>query len=103
MDLIGSEQAIRLDAERRRHASPILGDAGGRIAGARPAIEAGIDSLGHAAIPSEEGVMDPGQLGERCRLQHALLLPASRGADKSTRTSPLMPRNREAPASSGWI
>ena len=71
MDLIGGEEAIRPHPERRRHAGAVLGDLGGRVVGARAAVEARIDAVGHAAVAREEGVADAGERGERGGLQHA--------------------------------
>src|SRR3954467_13817965 len=78
MDLVGGEQAIRRDAERRRHAGTVLRDTRGRVVGADAAIEAGIDAVGHAAGAREEGVADAGQRGEGIRLQHAHIVKPGR-------------------------
>ena len=45
MDLIGHQQPLRRDAERRRHAGAVLGDGLGRIARADAAVERGVDAL----------------------------------------------------------
>ena len=74
MDLIGGEEAIRRDAERRRHAGAVLGDVRGRVLGADAAIEAGIDAVGHAAVAGEEGVPDA---GERASAELEACLPQS--------------------------
>ena len=81
MDLIGGEEAIRPHPERRRHAGAVLGDVRGRVLGARAAIEAGIDAVGHAAVAREEGVPDAGERGECGGLQAGLPLgrAAARG------------------------
>ena len=69
VNLIGGEQAVRLDRERRRHAGAIFGDQASLIARAHAAIEARIDAPGDAALAGEEGVAEPGQL-QRFGLDH---------------------------------
>ena len=61
VDLVGGEQTVRLDVERRRHARAIFRDMGGAVARADTAIEAGIEAAGDAALPREEGVADAGK------------------------------------------
>ena len=61
MDLIGGEEAVRLDAERRRHARAVFGDWRGVVVRADAAVEARIDAVGNAAFAGEEGVADAGQ------------------------------------------
>src|SRR5262249_26978994 len=67
---VGGEQALRLPPERRRQARAVLRHLGGSVVGARPAVEARIDAVGHAAFAGEEGVADAGEGAEGCGLEH---------------------------------
>src|SRR5215469_650398 len=61
MDLVDGEEAVRLDAERSRHARAILRDASRVVLRAGAAIEACIEAAGYAARACEEGMADAGQ------------------------------------------
>ena len=61
MHLIEGEEAVRLDAERRRHARAVFRDMAGVVLRAGAAIEARIDAAGHAAGAGEEGMANAGQ------------------------------------------
>jgi hypothetical protein len=70
MDLIGRQQTVGRNAERRRHAGAVLADLGRRIVGADAAVQTGIDALRYAAVAGEEGVANARELAERAGLQH---------------------------------
>ena len=71
MDLVGGEEALRRDRERRRHARAVLRDMGRRVVRAGAAVEARIDAVGHAAVAREEGVADAGEGGQRGSVQRS--------------------------------
>src|SRR5436190_65409 len=58
MNLIAGDELRGRDAERARHARPVLPYIFGHVVRADPAIEALIDALRHAARAGEEGVAD---------------------------------------------
>src|SRR5580704_5293259 len=70
MDLVGGEQTIRRDAERRRHARAILGDVAGIVVRADAAIETGIKAVRDAACAREESVADSGERQRRGLYHH---------------------------------
>ncbi len=60
MDLIGGEEVQGGDAHLRRHAPAVLGHMRGIVVRSEPAIEAGIDAFGDAAVAREERVAQAG-------------------------------------------
>ena len=68
MDLIGNQQPLRGDAERRGDAPAVLADRFGIVARPDAAVERGIEAAGHAAPTGEEAVGDAGE-PQRFRLQ----------------------------------
>ena len=58
MDLVGGQEMVRRDAERRRHAGAVLRDIGRGVVRADAGIEAGIEAGRHAAFAGEEGMAD---------------------------------------------
>ena len=86
VDLIEREEAVRLDAERGRHAGAIFRDMRGIVLRAGAAIEARIEAARHAARAREEGVADAGQapataLRASCRLRESGQRAELRGGD----------------------
>src|SRR5207253_2859200 len=69
VDLVGGEEALRANAERRRHAGAVLLDQRGLVVRSLPAVEALIDAAGHAAVAGEEGVANARERGERRGLE----------------------------------
>ena len=81
-----------LGAERAGHARAVLAHVFRRVAGADPAVEAGIESAGRAAVPGEEGMADVWRLergGAKHDVRHARKLVASRRPVKPRRQAGL--------------
>ncbi len=60
VDLVGRQEAVRLDPDRRRHTGTIRGDMIGPVVRTDAAIEAGIVAAGNAAVAREKRVPDAG-------------------------------------------
>src|SRR3989442_7268178 len=95
MNLIGGDQLLLADAERRGHARAVLRDLGRQVVRAHAAIETRIESIGHAAVAGEEGMTDASKSTERCGLEHVGLIYSKAIAGLEPRQRPEL-RIREA-------
>src|SRR2546425_413284 len=93
MNLIGGDQPLLADAERRGHARAVLRDLGRQVVRAHAAIETRIESIGHAAVAGEEGMTDASKSTERCGLEHVGLISVPPNHASGPRTGSDLPRN----------
>src|ERR1700730_7933064 len=83
-----AEKMLRTDAHLLRHTAAIFSNAGGIVAGAEAAIEAGIDAAGYPALAAKERVTQAGNGRQQRRSRHHGVAACAAGFSSFTSLNP---------------